>query len=278
MTKQIIPSYRSQSEDVTIWLNNAGKYKILSEEETLKISRKIKSLDKTSAKYVEYVNKLTVHNLRLVVKYVHGFMTNKTNKNFGDVDTVDYLQAGSMGLRRAAELFDPSAGYRFATYAYPWIRSFVNRYNFKIISMLSIPENALIDSWMFEKHGFLYNKSKTKIREKEWCVNLLKSVKMAQSHVSLDVSYCDNEDGQALWATVSYDYTPSVAEGKFDEETEDLIRSAGLDSIQIEVIRALYVGEQTITDIAASKGVSRSKISSIKASALKALKKHSGLL
>jgi RNA polymerase sigma factor (sigma-70 family) len=34
----------------------------------------------------------------------------------------DALQAGSVGLIRAAEKFDPARGYKFSTYAYLWIR------------------------------------------------------------------------------------------------------------------------------------------------------------
>jgi hypothetical protein len=34
----------------------------------------------------------------------------------------DALQAGSIGLVRAAEKFDPARGYKFSTYSYLWIR------------------------------------------------------------------------------------------------------------------------------------------------------------
>jgi len=34
----------------------------------------------------------------------------------------DALQAGAVGLVRAAELFDPARGYKFSTFAYWWIR------------------------------------------------------------------------------------------------------------------------------------------------------------
>lgn len=39
----------------------------------------------------------------------------------------DTLQAGAMGLQRAAEKFDPARGYQFSTYASLWIRQSIQR-------------------------------------------------------------------------------------------------------------------------------------------------------
>ena len=39
----------------------------------------------------------------------------------------DALQGGTIGLCRAAELFDPARGYKFSTYAFLWIRQAVTR-------------------------------------------------------------------------------------------------------------------------------------------------------
>jgi RNA polymerase sigma factor (sigma-70 family) len=45
----------------------------------------------------------------------------------GALDDADLFNAGFFGLRRAAEKFDPSRGFRFSTYAMHWIRHHVRR-------------------------------------------------------------------------------------------------------------------------------------------------------
>ena len=75
--------------------------------------------------YRKAKNKLVMANMGLVHAVVKGnwFNTGEGRRRNGNAASYDELvQEGSLGLLRAAELFDPERGLRFSTYATIWIK------------------------------------------------------------------------------------------------------------------------------------------------------------
>jgi RNA polymerase primary sigma factor len=96
------------------YLVDVSKYDLLTREEEIELGRRAQEGDTDARK------KLILANLRLVIKFA-GWYRNR------GLDFEDLVQEGNLGLLRAAQLYDPSKGTRFSTYASIWVKQLISR-------------------------------------------------------------------------------------------------------------------------------------------------------
>jgi RNA polymerase primary sigma factor len=102
------------TDALQLFLNEMGKYKLLTADEEVELAKRIERGDK------EAKDLMINSNLRLVVSIA------KKYQGHG-LSLLDLIQEGIIGLIRAVEKFDWRKGFKFSTYATWWIRQAVQR-------------------------------------------------------------------------------------------------------------------------------------------------------
>ncbi|YAF99188.1 MAG: RpoD/SigA family RNA polymerase sigma factor (plasmid) [Nodularia sp. CChRGM 3473] len=145
----------NQSSDlVHIYLKEMGKFPLLTREEEFIYSNQVQQMmaierikdklkeklerqatlaelaaevDKTETEVNQILHrgqrakeKMLTANLRLVVSIAKKYQRR-------NVEFLDLIQEGTLGLQRGIEKFDPSRGYKLSTYAYWWITQGITR-------------------------------------------------------------------------------------------------------------------------------------------------------
>lgn len=108
------------SDNLGWYLNQIGRYPLLTPKQEIILARQIKGDNKRVAERAR--RKLFTSNLRYVVNLSRRFQARVTS-----MDLLDLIQYGNMGLSLAVDKFDSERGYRFSTYARDWICQAIRR-------------------------------------------------------------------------------------------------------------------------------------------------------
>lgn len=142
----------TKHDAVNFWLDAAGRLPMLSTAEVLRLANQRDNLKVNSKAYIKTINKIASHNLRLVPIVVKKYMARRDCTWHKDM-MADMLQMGYIGLRRAAEKFDPKRGCNFSTYAVPWIKQAVFRGTQYQENLIYLPEHIYTEVNYRKRHG-----------------------------------------------------------------------------------------------------------------------------
>lgn len=264
----------SCARDIDDWLNSAGNKPPLTPEEVNSISKKIQSLEENDPKRKRLVNKLVEHNLLLVVFCVKRFIYSSTNKDWNGPDTVDFLQVGTIGLMRAAEMFDPTRGFSFSTYALHWIRSKITRHNLKTLTPWTVPEDNFRRAHFYKKHGYLKNKRTGQNVDDEVAKKLVRDVSSTTRPVSFDQ---ENEEGSDLHGVIA-DNRYDIEEVEFVNNFRDELQRCRITERQISILKDIYVRNDSTRIIAERHGITMEKVRAEHRVALRIARTNQALL
>jgi len=259
-------------DNLQVYFNQIKKTSLLSFEEELELSRRIQQGDN------EARQRLIEANLRLVVKISKSFLT-------PDVNLLDLIQEGNIGLIRAASKYDYRRNVRFSTYAAWWIKQAIARSLSNKRRTIRLPHRKeetlrkiqkvynILTQELMRKPSIEEIARELKIRKTE-VISLLSTV---NNTVSLEAE-TNNELGRLMDICEDQSYNPDreVMEKSMREETRKFLERLMEREKQILLYRFSFYGQEkyTLKKIGEKLGISPETVRQIEKRALEKLRDH----
>ena len=273
-----IINYEGENIDIVkLYLNEISRRKLLTLDEEIKLTKRIKDGDEEAKKiFIE-------SNLRLVVSVA------RKHLNQG-LSFLDLIQEGNIGLMKAVDKFDSSKGYRFSTYATWWIRQGITR------AISNKSRNVRIPVYLHRRIN-KFNKAAKELEMKygreakiEEIANELKiSVKYAQEiyqykndSISINLLVGDDKDNELGNIISSKNIGPDeqAMTDLMKFQVKQLLEKCNLKPIEKEVILLRFGFNNTpmtLVEIGNIYNISGERVRQIEASALMKLRKYKNI-
>ena len=269
----------SASNAMKMYLKEIEEYKMLTASEDIELAKEIdNSIPEAKEKFINA-------NYRLVVS-----IAKKYRKE--NVDMLDLIQAGNIGLIKAVEKYDYKKGFKFSTYATWWIKQSITRYIDDCENTIRIPVH------LHQRINFIKRKKQELSNElqrepsldelAEVCDmepdKILEILKRDKNVVSLDTPIKEDEDSSLV------EFIPSdanlddvviheVEQKNLREKIDELL--TGLNDQEQKVLRMRFGLDdddpKTLEEIGKVFGVTRERIRQIEAKAIRKLRHPSRL-
>ena len=305
---------RATGDSVRAYLRDIGRVPLLEHDEEILLGRKVQRLMEireveeelgTSTQHVvadalklslkdlkreirdgeKAKDKMVTANLRLVVSVAKKY----TKRN---MELLDIIQEGTIGLVRGVEKFDPGRGYKFSTYAYWWIRQGITRAIAEKSRAIRLPIHVTENLNRLKKaqrelsqiNGYMPNIFQLS-EHLDLSVDDIKDLMCkARQPTSLEVKIGENRDTAIIDLLEDETQTPDMLLEKafIKEDIRSLIGE--LPDLQAAVISMRYgIGDEVLeplsmTAIGQILNMSRDRVRTLEHKALKGLREQSDLV
>lgn len=253
------------------YFKDASKNKPLSPEEEVELAIKIQQGD------IQARNKLVEANLRFVISVA------KQYRNQG-LSFPDLINEGNIGLIKAAQLFDPTKGFKFISYAVWWIRQSIITAIANTSKNIRMPLNKVMS--LNKINRLISNFEQKELRKptieeisKELNMeedNILEILAASEKSTSFDSSVLENDSCSLLDIIPNDSITDeNLTKDSNVIEVREILKT--LKTKERDILKMCFgIGcqELTLEEIASKFGQTRERIRQIKELAIRKLRNH----
>jgi RNA polymerase primary sigma factor len=264
--------FLNRKQSLENYFREVGEVKLLSPEEEIELTRRIKQGDQ------EALKKLILANLRFVIS------VSKSYQNHG-LPLEDLINEGNLGLIKAAHRFDETRGFKFISYAVWWIRQGILQAIAEKTRLIRLPLNRVCT---LTKIGKIYSQLEQEFERAPTTEEIAKvldidvedvsyTIKKGTRSISMDSS--NNNDGKyRLIDILPNEYDPEPDAHVMDESLREEINQI-LNTLTYRESRILKLyygldGEKahTLEEVGIEFRLTRERVRQIKEKALKKLR------